>query len=161
MKRLIRIFKKENSKSSDDLNALGFSLIEAMVALSIFLISVLGVFTTFTYCINYNAGNSSRNQALAILQREVEQMRSAKFTPTVTDTTLTGGAKPLKTVISADGNNYRIQTTVDDDPFTSGTQINSAKTLKEITIIVTLDRPAPGWQTSVPISMVMRRVRAN
>lgn len=139
----------------------GFSLIEAMTAMVVFLIATLGVYTTFTYSVNYNAGNSSRAQALAILQQEVEQMRSAKFTPGKIDTVLTGGVKTPKIVPAPDGNSYRIQTTVDDDPFTSGVQTDSTKTLKEITVTVSLDRPSPGWQTAVPATIVLRRVRGN
>src|SRR5437867_3019768 len=54
----------------------GFSLIEAAVAMVVILVAMLGVFFAFTYAINYNAGNSSRVKVLAILQREVERMRS-------------------------------------------------------------------------------------
>ncbi len=142
-------------------NESGFSLIEAVVALSIFLVATLGVFTTFTYTVNYNAGNGSRAQALSLLQQEVEQMRSARFTPTATDSTLTGGEKAVRTVTAADGNRYKIKITVDDDPFTAGVQTNTTKTLKEVTVTVSLDRPTPGWQTAVPITVILRRVRAN
>lgn len=142
-------------------NESGFSLIEAVVALAIFLVAALGVFTTFSYTVLYNAGNGSRAQALSLLQQEVEQMRSAKFTPTATDSVLTGGVKAVRTTIAPDGNKYKIQITVDDDPFTSGVQTDNTKTLKEVTATVSLDRPTPGWQTSVPIRVVLRRVRAN
>lgn len=139
----------------------GFSLIEATIALAIFLIAVLGVFTTFTYSVNYNAGNSARTQALAIIQRKVEELRSKKFTPTITDTALSGGEKAAETYTAPDGNRFLIEVTVDDDPFTAGVQTNTAKTLKEVTVTVTLDRPTPGWQTAVPMIVVLRRVRAN
>ena len=78
--------KKTNNES-------GFSLVEVVCALVILLIALLGVFVTFTYSINYNAGNSSRSQALALLQREVEQLRSKKFTPDFTDPALYGGSQ--------------------------------------------------------------------
>lgn len=139
----------------------GFSLIEVVIAMTIFLIALLGVFGTFTYSINYNAGNNARTQALTVLQQEIEQMRSVKFTPTVTDSLLTGGTKTPKVVTSVDGNRFKIQTVVDDDPFTAGVQVNAAKTLKEITISVVLESPTPGWQTSVPATVILRRVRAN
>jgi Tfp pilus assembly protein PilV len=139
----------------------GFSLIEAVSAMSIFLICTLGVFMTFSYAVNYNAGNASRAQALSILQEEVEQMRSAKFTPGGVDAKLTGGEKSSKTVTSLDGNKYKVQITVDDDPFTQGIQTDASKTLKEISVTVTLDRPTPGWQTAVPVTVILRRVRGN
>ena len=139
----------------------GFSLIEVTVAMVIFLIAMLGIFVTFTYAINYNAGNSSRAQALAILQQTVEKMRSAKFVPNGTDSALTGGVKAAQTVTSSDGNRFSVQVTVDDDPFTPGVQVQDSKSIKEVTVTVSLERPTPGWQTSVPATVVLRRVRGN
>ena len=139
----------------------GFSLIEVVIAMIIFLVALLGVFITFTYAVNYNAGNNSRAQGLSVLQQEVEQMRSAKFTPTNTDNLLTGGTKTARIVTSADGNRFKVETVVDDDPFTAGVQIDDTKTLKEINVSVKLENPTPGWQTAVPATVVLRRVRAN
>ncbi len=150
----------------------GFSLVEAVVALVILLIVVSGVFVTFTYAVNYNAGNNTRAQALAVLQQEVELMRSAKFTPAKTDNypivtpddgrrDITGGVKTARIVTAANGNSFKVQTTVDDDPFTAGVQVDSTKTIKEITVTVTLNNPTPGWQTAVPATIVLRRVQAN
>lgn len=139
----------------------GFSLIEVVVAMVVFLIAMLGIFVAFTFAVSFNAGNVSRAQALAVLQQQVENMRAAKFTPIVTDASLTGGVKASQTVVSSDGLRFVVNTTVDDDPFTSGVQINSASTLKEISVTVGLDRPTPGWQTSVPATVVLRRVMAN
>jgi type II secretory pathway pseudopilin PulG len=139
----------------------GFTLVEVVVAMVVLMIALLGVFGTFTYAINYNAGNNSRAQALAVLQQEVELLRSAKFTPTMVDTDLQGGAKTPKTVTAANGNMFRVQVEVDDDPLTAGIQINTTKTIKEISITVSLANPTPGWQTSVPATVILRRVRGN
>lgn len=141
----------------------GFSLVETTCALVILLIALTGVVTTFTYAINYNAGNNSRAQALAVLQQEVEQMRSAKFTSAVngTDSSLTGGKKAARIVNSADNKQFRVEVTVDDDPFTDDIQIDSTKTIKEITVTVSLNNPTPGWQTAVPATVILRRVRGN
>ncbi len=160
----------------------GFSLVEVTIAMVILLIVLLGVFVTFTYAVNYNAGNNSRAQALAVLQREVELYRSAKFTPNVTDNytppatpaspddgrrDLTGGIKPSRIVTSADERRFRVAVVVDDDPFTPNNPnpqvdtTNKNVTMKEIAITVTLDSPTPGWQTSLPATVVLRRVRAN
>jgi type II secretory pathway pseudopilin PulG len=151
------ILAAEEKLSSED----GFSLVEAVIAMVILLIVVSGVFATFAYAVNYNAGNNSRQQALAVLQQEVELMRSAKFTPTVTDAVLTGGTKATKIVTSADGYSFKVQTTVDDDPLSNGIQIDTTKTIKEITVTVTLNSPTPGWQTAIPATIVLRRVQAN
>jgi type II secretory pathway pseudopilin PulG len=141
----------------------GFSLVEATCAMVILLIALVGVATTFTYAINYNAGNNSRAQALAVLQQEVEQLRSAKFTPPPNgmDALLAGGEKAEKPVSTSDGKKFRIKTIIDDDPFTDDIQIDDTKTIKEITVTVTLDNPTPGWQTAVPATVILRRVRGN
>jgi prepilin-type N-terminal cleavage/methylation domain-containing protein len=142
----------------------GFSLVEVIIALLVFLIVLLGVFGTFVYAINYNAGNNARSQALTVLQQEAELIRSKKFTPsfpTSPDPDLTGGTKNPKSATSEDGNKFNVQVVIDDDPFTDGLQVNNATTIKEITVTVTLQSPTPGWQTAVPASVIMRRVRAN
>lgn len=151
------VFTAFSNKSSED----GFSLVEVIAAMVVLLIALLGVFTVFTYSVNYNAGNNSRAQALSVLQQETELLRSAKFTPFITDDALTGGVKPLKFVASADESRFNVQIVVDDDPFTAGIQTDFTKTLKEITVTVRLESPTPGWQTAVPATTILRRVRAN
>jgi Tfp pilus assembly protein PilV len=141
--------------------ASGFALVEVIIAFAVFFIVMLGVFSAFIYCVSYNAGNYTRAQALTVLQRETEQLRSSKFNPYSTDSALTGGTKPPKLVVSADGNRYSVQTVVDDDPFVSGVQTDATKKFKEITVTVNLENPTPGWQTAVPARTILRRVRAN
>ncbi|HEX8250893.1 MAG TPA: prepilin-type N-terminal cleavage/methylation domain-containing protein [Pyrinomonadaceae bacterium] len=149
--------RKNETKGED-----GFSLIEVIIAMIILLIALLGVFLTFTYAVNYNAGNNSRSQALAVLQQEVELLRSAKFTPGTTDAVLTGGTKTPKIITSADGSRFRVEISVDDNPLTPNVvDVDTTKTLKEITIIVTSESPTPGWQTAIPAKVILRRVRSN
>jgi len=139
----------------------GFSLIEVSIAMVVFLIAVLGVFISFAYAVNYNSGNSSRAQALALLQQKVEQMRSARFVPTLTDDALTGGTKEPDVVTAPDGNRYRLEVIVDDNPFTETIDVDPTTTFKEVNVTVSLERPTPGWQTSVPATVILRRVRGN
>lgn len=139
----------------------GFSLVEVITAMVVFLVVMLGLVNVFTYAVNYNVGNNARSQALAVMQQEVELYRSAKFTPHITDPKLTGGTKTPYPVNSADGNRFRIQTVVDDDPSTVAVDVNNLTTLKEITVTVTLENPTPGWQTAVPAKVVLRRARSN
>ena len=139
----------------------GFSLIESVMAISILLITLLGVCSVFTYSIVYNTGNNRRSQGLSVLQKEVELIRSAKFTPALIDSTLSGGVKAAKNINSADGSIYKVEVTVDDDPLTAGVQTDNAKTLKEITITVSPATQEAGWVTSVPATIVMHRVRGN
>ena len=128
------------------------------------LIALLGVFMTLTYAISWNAGNNSRSQALAILQEEVERIRSYKFTPYFTDEGLRGGIRPARTVTSPNGGVFSVRVQVDNDPATDGIQTETdvpVPTLKEVEINVRLENPSPGWQTAIPATIVMRRVRSN
>ena len=152
------------AKRRTALRAPGFTLIEAACALVIILIALLGVVFAFTYAVNYNAGNTSRSQALAVLQQEVEQLRAARFTPAITDSALTGGIKAERTVTHTSGNSFVIGVAVDNDPFTAGIQDDSAApspTLKEIRVRARLASPSPGWQTTIPQPSILRRARAN
>jgi Tfp pilus assembly protein PilV len=158
--------KLDNKNDSHDKSSIrytedGSSLVEVIVAITILLVALLGVFASLTYAINYNSGNNARSQALAVLQQEIEQMRSKKFTPSLTDSELTGGVKTDKTVVTSDGNKFKVSVTIDDDPFTTGVQTDITKTIKEITVAVALDRPTPGWQTAVPATVILRRTRSN
>lgn len=140
----------------------GFSLIEVIIAMIILLVALLGVFLTFTYAVNYNAGNNSRSQAVSVLQQKVEELRSAKFTPGVTDGSLTGGTKTPEIYTAGDGSRFRVNVTVDDDPSTPNVvDVDPSTTLKEITVVVTSESPTPGWQIAVPATVLLRRVRSN
>jgi prepilin-type N-terminal cleavage/methylation domain-containing protein len=156
------IYESSSSSENRCRNEAGFSLVEVCVAMVIILVALLGVFFTFTYAITYNAGNNSRAQALAVLQDEVEKLRSYKFTPTVTDPELQGGAKTPWTIVSPNGGTFSVTVEVDNDPFTTGLQDESTPTsIKEIKVKVVLDRPSPGWQAAVPAVVYLRRVRSN
>lgn len=171
MNSLEKINEPENSPncsadsvpSPADLNAGrgGFSLIETIFAMLILLIALLGVFTVFTYGVIYNTANSTRSKSLAVLQQEAELIRAAKFTPAITDPVITGGTKPNKVVVLADGSKFRVKTVVDDDPFTAGVDIDSTETLKEVTITVTPVSSVGSWQAAVPATLIVRRVRSN
>lgn len=167
---------------------IGFTLIEMIIALVILFIAVMGVFAAITYATKYNRGNSQRSQALAVMQREVELLRSAKFTPTVVSNVttptptcetadngsrdITGGDKAVQLRCGIDGTMYLVETTIDDDPAVAGTQVypgpSPAALIKEITIRVTPVSPEgqtragqATWVTGNPIFVVFRRVRAN
>lgn len=143
-------------------DASGFSLIEVAVAMVVIMVALMGVFFTFTYAITYNAGNKSRAQALAILQQEVEQLRSAKFTPTITDPILEGGAQAVRIRTHPNGGVFGVTIVVDNDPTTTAIENETVPTaVKEITVSVSLERPSPGWQAAVPATVILRRVRGN
>lgn len=166
----------------------GFTLIEMLIALLILLVAVMGVFAAITYATKYNRGNSQRSQALAVMQREVELLRSAKFTPTVVSNVttptptcatadngsrdITGGVKAVQLRCGIDGTMYLVETTIDDDPALDLIQTypgpTPAAVMKEITIGVTPVSPEgetgagqASWVTGNPVFIVFRRVRAN
>lgn len=156
----------------------GFTLIEAVIALVILLIVITGVFAAFTFAATLNTGNSRRSQALSVLQKEVELLRSAKFTAAGADSfepvdcddprrdlTGTGGAPrlPLEDLAcpAIDGMVYQIETEIDDDPFTAGQQVDSTKHLKEIRVTVTQSARAGSWETAYVTRAIFRRVRSN
>lgn len=138
----------------------GFTLVETTVALVIIFIALMGVAHSFTHAITYNAGNASRVQGLAILQEEIETMRAAKWTSNGTDARLVGGIHAIRTVPSANGGSFRVEVTVDDDPFSAALVVPGTQ-IKEITITVRLDAPSPGWQIAVPATVILRRTRGN
>lgn len=156
----------------------GFTLIEAVIALVILLIVIAGVFGAFTYSAVLNTGNSRRSQALSVLQKEVELLRSAKFvhpsaggadsyTPVDCNDprrNLTGTADGTPRTLACpaiDGMTYLIETEIDDDPFTDGQQIDAAKHLKEIRVTVTQPARPGSWETAYATRAIFRRVRAN
>jgi type II secretory pathway pseudopilin PulG len=156
----------------------GFTLIEAVIALVILMIVVTGVFAAFTYAATLNTGNSRRSQALSVLQKEVELLRSAKFvnqagggadsyTPTDCNDprrNLLGTATGTPRILDCpaiDGMTYRIQTEIDDDPFTAGQQIDATQNLKEIKVTVTQPARAGSWETAYVTQAIFRRVRSN
>ena len=168
----------------------GFSLVEACIALVVIMVAMLGVFSTLLFAINYNAGNKARSQAGAVMQREIERYRSAKFNSTRTDSyvspaspgycldtglrDLRGRPKSKCTVIANDGTGltFTVSSAVDNDPFVPGIQDESyiCRTpqglaipcaIKEIRIEVQLEAGNPGWQSAMPAIAIFRRVRGN
>ena len=147
----------------------GFSLIEAAIAMVILMVALLGVAWSITYAITYNAGNNNRAKTLAVLQQEVERLRSAKFTPTLTDATLLGcdlGAACSSSTVVSQSLTFAITKTVDNNPATPAIDdeadvLSSATSFKEVRLSATLANPSPGWQTAVPAEVVLRRVKSN
>jgi len=128
----------------------GFSLIETAIAMVIIMVAVLGIFGTITYAINYNAGNNSRAQTLAVLQQEVERLRSLKFTPGQDQ--LPAGNTTQTIVVN--NTTFNVRTIITNNDLVT-------PTLKDITVTASLSVLSPGWQTAVPATVELRRVRSN
>ena len=170
MKVLDQNSLEANSRTTES----GMSLIETTIALVIIMIALLGVVHSFTYAVTYNAGNAVRSEALAILQREVEAMRAAKWTSSGMAGIVAGTGPTCDPVVTtftsaSNGGVFEIQRTVDDDPFTDGCQVDAGTQLKEITVTV---RPSlalairpnnaeESWWFAVPATVVLRRTRGN
>ncbi|HET9787214.1 MAG TPA: prepilin-type N-terminal cleavage/methylation domain-containing protein, partial [Pyrinomonadaceae bacterium] len=58
----------------------GFTLMEAAIAMVIMMVAVLGSASVFSYSINYNSGAADREFAMALAQKQMEQLRSVAFT---------------------------------------------------------------------------------
>jgi Tfp pilus assembly protein PilV len=179
----------ESNSPIDPNESSGFSLIETIIAMFIIMIAMLGALGAIQYSILYNAGNATRAQGLAILQQEVERLRSAKFTPAGIDNAplpgtgacradaqrdITAGTKTPCTIDSPNGGKFLVKTWVDNNPFNAaGTYDatppdppNSADPAaitryKEITVEVRLANATFGWQSSPPIRVVLRRTIGN
>lgn len=156
--------------ASHKAGALGFTLVEVIVAGSIMVILCVGILTVFTYVVQVNRGENYRMQALSVLQQEVEYYRSLKFVPVGSPNELNGGTYTnIRTRMSADQvpRQFNISVVIDNDPYTPGIQTNAQVpdatcTFKEITITATptVPEPANSW-TSIPQTISIQRVRYN
>lgn len=105
----------------------GFTILETCVAMLIMLIAVLGSFSLFTYSIKNNSGANDRELAMAVAQRQLEELRNASFT----DASL-NAVNGVTTNLTRAGRLYRVVTTI-----THSNVIDGQPTLKTITVQVT------------------------
>jgi Tfp pilus assembly protein PilV len=105
----------------------GFTILETCVAMLIMLIAVLGSFSLFTYSIKNNSGANDRELAMAVAQRQLEELRNASFT----DASL-NAVNGVTTNLTRAGRPYRVVTTI-----THSNVIDGQPTLKTITVQVT------------------------
>ncbi|PYT01467.1 MAG: hypothetical protein DMF63_01050 [Acidobacteria bacterium] len=152
-------------------NEKGFTLIEVIISFVIIMVAMLGVVQALTFAITYNYGNKARGQALAVMQQEVELLRSKKFTPAFTDTALAAGTT-TKIVNTESGAVFQVQTVIDNEPMVDGVQNDAYQCLspqgvvipcafKEITISVRQETAPTAWQAAVAVRTVLRRTRGN
>ena len=121
----------------------GFTLLEAIIALLLMLIVALGSASLFSFSIYNNSGGSDRATSLAIAQQELESLRSAQFNATTTDASL-AGATTVQTVV-VERRTFRLTTTIDDVPATTGPDVDPTTNLKGITVTVVPLSIARGW----------------
>ena len=141
---------------------LGFSLIEAVIALLLMTVVALGSASLFSYSIYNNSGGSDRATSIAIAQEALELSRSAHFNSTTTDASLAGGTTS-QTGIVRGGRQFNLTKTIDDDPATSGVQVNPATNFKSITVTVMPQGMGRGWALGAggTITLITQRSRTD
>jgi hypothetical protein len=104
----------------------------------------LGSASLFTFSIYNNSAGSDRASALAIAQEALETLRNAQFDPTATSALLAGGTTVQANIVRS-GRVFVLTKTIDDNPSTTAVDINTATTLKLITVSVTPQSIGKGW----------------
>ena len=115
-------------------NQLGFSLLEAVIALLLMLIVALGSASLFSFSIYNNSGGSDRATSIAIAQQALERLRSAQFNSTTTDPSLNAGTTVQAGVVRA-SRKFTLTVTITD----------ITTTLKSITVTVVPESIGKGW----------------
>lgn len=126
------IQKLESCECQDELSSpkpsAGFTIIETCIAMLIMFIAVLGSISLFAYSIQNNSGANDRELAMAVAQKQMEQLRNVSFTDTSLSATSTNGTR---TTLNRAGRSYLVRTDVVDSNVVDG-----APTVKTITIQV-------------------------
>ena len=140
---------------------LGFSLLEAVIAMLLMTIVALGSASLFSYSIYNNSGASDRNTSIAIAKEALELLRTAQFNSAGTAATLAGGQTSQNGIVRG-RRTFNLTKTIDDDPNTNGDQINAASNFKTITITVTPWAPRT-WAvgTGGTVRLVTQRSRTD
>ena len=106
----------------------GFTIIETCIAMLIMFIAVLGSVSLFAYSIQNNSGATDREMAMAVAQKQMEQLRSVLFTDaSLADT----GANYVSSSLTRAGRAYSVSTRV-----VHSNVVEGAPTVKTITIQV-------------------------
>jgi len=132
-------------------NEQGFTLIETSIALVVMMVVALSMSSLFMYSFQNNVGGNDRVLAMAVAQRQLEQLRSVNFN----DATLAVGATTLPTV--TEGNrSYSVVRTITDETNSGGT----LKHLKKISISVTPLTGVKAWQRTAVVLVSHRSTLA-
>ena len=126
----------------------GFTLVETVVAMVVMMVAALAASSLFIYAVRNNTGGSERAMAMAVAQRQVEQLRSVAYD----DATLNVGTTTLPLATIA-GRRYQVRRTVAVE---TNAADGSSKNLKRITITVTPQNETNVWVRS-PVSLTTHR----
>jgi len=120
----------------------GFTLIETSIALVVMMVVALSMSSLFLYSFQNNVGGNDRALAMAVAQRQLEQLRSVTFD----DATMAVGTTALPTVTSG-GRDYNVVRTITDETNADGT----LKRLRKISISVTPITGVKSWQRTTVV----------
>ena len=123
-----RISKKSKDDHSIADQCAGFTIMETCIALLIMFVAVLGSVSVFAYSIKNNSGANDRELAMAVAQKQMEQLRNVSFTDASLDETGTNGTHSS---VARAGRSYLTQTNI-----VHSNVVNGAPTVKTITIQV-------------------------
>ena len=132
-------------------NEQGFTLIETSIALVVMMVIALSMSSLFLYSFQNNVGGNDRVLAMAVAQRQLEQLRSVNFN----DATLSVGTTTLPNV--TEGNrSYSVVRTITDETNSDAT----VKHLKKISISVTPLTGVKSWQRTAVVLVSHRSTLA-
>jgi Tfp pilus assembly protein PilV len=127
--QILKLHQRERQK--DQLpgeRCAGFTILETCIAMLIMFIAVLGSVSLFAYSIQNNSGANDRELAMAVAQKQMEQLRNVAFTDASLDST---GGTPVSATLTRAGRPYRVVTSI-----VHSNDIDGAPTVKTITIQV-------------------------
>ena len=119
----------------------GFTLLETTVAMVLMAIVGLGIAGLFAYAASSTANAADREMASAVAQQQMEQLRSVEFSDSSLTATSSSG---VDTTVTRLGRTYSVNTIIADSVV-----VNSAATLKTITIRVTPQSDNAKWSKNV------------
>lgn len=107
----------------------GYTIIETCIAMVVMMIAALASASLFAYSIKNNSGANDRELAMAVAQKQLEQLRSVSFTDSsLTATTTAGTTTPTTNA----NRQYTVNVTITDS-----NTVNGAATIKTIVVKVT------------------------
>jgi Tfp pilus assembly protein PilV len=106
----------------------GFTIMETCIAMLIMFIAVLSSVSLFAYSIQNNSGATDREMAMAVAQKQMEQLRNVTFTDaSLADT----GGNGVNSTLTRAGRAYSVSTRI-----VHSNDVEGAPTVKTITIQV-------------------------
>src|SRR5262245_49340685 len=125
----MQIQKLHKCKCEDDQRrCAGFTILETCIAMLIMFIAVLGSVSIFAYSIQNNSGANDRELAMAVAQKQMEQLRNVSFFDSSLNET---GLTPIHAELTRAGRPYQVVTSIEHSNI-----VNGNPTVKTITIQV-------------------------